>query len=70
MKTVLETTWWFAKALVMFVIKLPYNTWFYATKPQERREKIQEIKDTAKKEFDHYWVGTKVCLLLLLFLTG
>jgi hypothetical protein len=59
-KTVIETTWYVTKVVVMFLVKLPYNTWFYLAHPQERREKIQEIKDAAKKEFDHYWVGTKV----------
>mmetsp|Transcript_48627 Transcript_48627/g.117595 ORF Transcript_48627/g.117595 Transcript_48627/m.117595 type:complete len:1019 (+) Transcript_48627:289-3345(+) len=59
-KTVVETTWWLTKAVVMFIAKLPYNTWFYATKPQERREKITEIKELAQKEFDHYKVGTKL----------
>mmetsp|Transcript_48628 Transcript_48628/g.117601 ORF Transcript_48628/g.117601 Transcript_48628/m.117601 type:complete len:1011 (+) Transcript_48628:289-3321(+) len=59
-KTVVETTWWLTKAVVMFIVKLPYNTWFYATKPQERREKITEIKELAQKEFDHYKVGTKL----------
>lgn len=63
MTKVLEISWSFTKIILTFLVKLPMNTFYYLTHPQERRDKIQEIKDHAKKEFDHYWTGTKVRLL-------
>jgi hypothetical protein len=63
-KTVLlklyETTWSITKTVLTFMAKLPGNIFFYITHPQERRDKIQEIKGHAKKELDHYWTGSKV----------
>lgn len=60
LKSLLGTTWSITKIVLTFLVKVPMNTLFYLTHPQERREKIQEIKGHAKKEFDHYWTGTKV----------
>jgi hypothetical protein len=34
--------------------------WFYITHSKERNEKWIEIKEAAKKEAHHYWMGTKV----------
>ena len=62
---VLETSWNFTKIFLTFLVKLPMNLYFYLTHPTQRREKIQEIKGHAKKEFDHYWTGTKVGLQLV-----
>jgi hypothetical protein len=59
-KKLLETTRSITTTVVTFLVKLPANTYFYITHPQERRDKIQEIKHHAKKELDHYWTGTKV----------
>jgi hypothetical protein len=53
-------TWTITKAVVKFTAMLPYNIVYYIFHPQDRRDKITEIKEIAKKEFDHYWVGTKV----------
>ena len=61
------------KAIVIFILKLPYNSWYYLTRPEERRAKIAEIIEITKKEVNHYWMGTKVsltelCLSLYLLL--
>ncbi len=56
----LETTWNITKVVLTFLMKVPLNAYYYSTHPKERREKIQEIKGHAKKEFDHYWTGSKV----------
>ena len=60
MKTSLEMTWYITKTLCGFVIHLPGNIIFFATHSKERREKIAGMKETIKKEVDHYWVGIKV----------
>jgi hypothetical protein len=53
-------TWSLTKMVMNFLLRLPGNSWFLITHPKERKEKIQEIKDMARKEFDHYWMGSKV----------
>jgi hypothetical protein len=53
-------TWSLTKMVMKFLLRLPGNSWFVLTHPKERKEKIQEIKDMARKEFDHYWMGSKV----------
>lgn len=60
LKRVLSATWSITKIVLTFLVKLPMNMFFYLTHPKERREKIQEIKGHAQKEFDHYWTGSKV----------
>ena len=60
LKSLLATTWSITKTVLLFLVKLPMNAFFYLTHPQERRDKMQEIKGHARKEFDHYWTGTKV----------
>jgi hypothetical protein len=55
-----STTWSLTKMLLNFLLRLPGNSWFLLTHPKDRKEKIQEIKDMARKEFDHYWMGSKV----------
>ncbi|KAG7365151.1 LETM1-like protein [Nitzschia inconspicua] len=62
LKTILTMTWNITKTVLKFLLHLPYNTYFYATHAQERREKLTEIKEIAKKEFDHYKVGTKLLI--------
>lgn len=59
-KGLLDTTWNITKIVLKFLVQLPMNAYFYSTHPKERREKIQELKGHAKKEFDHYWTGSKV----------
>ena len=58
--TALQYSWNMTKTVLKFLWHLPYNMYFYATHTQERQDKIAEIKEHAKKEFDHYKVGTKV----------
>jgi hypothetical protein len=53
------------KATVSFIAKIPGVLWFYITHSKERHEKWIEIKDAAKKEAHHYWMGTKVTLYIL-----
>ncbi|KAL3911549.1 MAG: hypothetical protein SGILL_007235, partial [Bacillariaceae sp.] len=60
--TVLQYTWSITKTVLKFLWHLPYNLYFYATHPQDRKDKIAEIKEHAKKEFDHYRVGTKLLI--------
>lgn len=57
-----DMTWYLAKTLISFLLRLPGNTLYYLMNGDERRAKIAEIKDMAKKEFDHYWTGSKVRL--------
>ena len=59
----LDMTMYVTKTVFKFMIRLPGNIWFYATRPKERREKISDIKELIKKEVDHYWVGIKVSLV-------
>ena len=74
-KKVIELSWSLTKSLLGFLIRLPGNTIYYAMNAQARKDKIQEIKDVAKHEFDHYWTGSKVstvvslsvCLFVCLF---
>mmetsp|Transcript_50953 Transcript_50953/g.104837 ORF Transcript_50953/g.104837 Transcript_50953/m.104837 type:complete len:933 (-) Transcript_50953:415-3213(-) len=61
-KTSLEMTWYITKTLCGFVIHLPGNIIFFATHSKERREKIAGMKETIKKEVDHYWVGIKLLM--------
>jgi hypothetical protein len=53
------------QAILTFFLKLPGNSWYYLTHSQERRERIAGIREMAKKEFDHYWMGTKVWKLVI-----
>ena len=56
----LDFTWSMTKMFVTFLVKLPGNTLYYVMNPAERKKRITEIKDLAKKEFDHYFMGSKV----------
>lgn len=51
------------KATFSFIAKIPGVLWFYITHSKERTEKWIEIKEAAKKEAHHYWMGTKVIIL-------
>ncbi|KAL3923318.1 MAG: hypothetical protein SGILL_001722, partial [Bacillariaceae sp.] len=62
LQTALSYAWGMTKTVLTFLLHLPGNLFFYATHPQERRDKIAEIKEHAKKEFDHYKVGTKLLI--------
>ena len=61
-KSGVDMTSWLMKEIFTFIIKLPGNTIYYMTHPKERKEYIQGIKEMIKKEVDHYWTGSKVCL--------
>jgi hypothetical protein len=52
----------FSKAVLSFFIQLPGVMWFYLTHPRELRTRLQELKEAAKKEAHHYWMGSKVCI--------
>lgn len=49
-----------SKALFSFLMKLPGNLLFYATHPAETRASWHRLRDMAKEEAHHYWVGTKL----------
>ena len=55
-----DMTLWITKSTVRFVVHLPKNLVFFTTHPKERREKIAGLKESIRKEVDHYWVGIKV----------
>jgi len=55
-------TLYFTKSLFRFIIKLPGNLFFLATNPKVRKEKIAGMKESIKKEVDHYWVGIKLLM--------
>jgi hypothetical protein len=61
----LEQTWSITNVLVSFLIRLPGNTSYYVMNSKERKARITEIRDLVKKEFDHYWTGSKVRKLFL-----
>jgi hypothetical protein len=48
------------KVLVSFLLKLPGNTIYYLTNPDELRQALVGIKKTAQDEIHHYWVGFKL----------
>lgn len=48
------------KTITTFLVKLPANVFFYATHPTETREAWIKLRDMAKDEAHHYWVGTKL----------
>jgi hypothetical protein len=50
------------KTIVMFLVKLPGNFFYYITHPTERKERLASLKQLARDEAHHYWVGTKVCI--------
>jgi hypothetical protein len=56
----LSMTTTFLKAFVGFLLKLPYNSYYYLVHGDERRARINEIVEMAKKEAHHYWMGSKV----------
>jgi len=48
------------KTVATFLLKLPGNIFYYATHPKELREGWIKLRDLAKDEAHHYWVGTKL----------
>jgi len=62
LKSSVDMTLHFTKSLVKIVIRLPGNVLFFATHKKERREKIAGLKESIKKEVDHYWIGIKLLM--------
>lgn len=48
------------KTVLTFLFQIPGNLFYYITHPKERRERIAGLKQAAKDEAHHYWMGTKV----------
>lgn len=61
-KGIVNFSWSATKTVFKFIIRLPGNFVYYITHPKERKERTTEIKDFAKKEFDHYHVGSKLLI--------
>ena len=49
-----------AKAMASLLAKTPGVLWYYITHPLEFRDKLIELKEAAKKEAHHYWMGSKL----------
>lgn len=49
-----------AKAISSLLAKTPGVLWYYITHPLEFRDKLIELKEAAKKEAHHYWMGSKL----------
>lgn len=49
-------------SLVSMLLKTPGILWFYITHPKEFRNKLSELKDHAKKEIHHYYMGSKLLM--------
>lgn len=50
------------KSLVSLIAKTPGILWFYMTHPKEFKEKMVELKEAAKKEAHHYYMGSKLLI--------
>jgi hypothetical protein len=48
------------KSIINFFLKLPGIMWFYLTHPRDLYARMQELKEAAKKEAHHYYMGSKV----------
>ena len=53
-------------AVWRFFFRLPSNLFYYATHPSAIKEQYEAMKKVVKDEVNHYWVGTKVRVVLLL----
>jgi len=51
-----------ASSIASFLVKIPGVMWFYLTHPKEFREKLVELKEAAKKEAHHYYMGSKLLI--------
>ncbi len=50
------------KSLTSMIAKTPGILWFYMTHPKEFKEKMIELKEAAKKEAHHYYMGSKLLM--------
>lgn len=48
------------KSLVSMIAKTPGVMYYYTTHPTEFKEKLTELKELAKKEAHHYYMGSKL----------
>lgn len=51
-----------ASSLASMIAKTPGVLYFYMTHPKEFKEKMLEIKEAAKKEAHHYYMGSKLLI--------
>jgi len=51
------------KSFILFLRRIPGLIWFYLTNPSDLKEKLLEIKEAAKKEAHHYWMGSKLLVV-------
>jgi len=49
-------------AILFSHLSLPSNILYYITHPSEFLQKLSDIKDHAKTEAKHYWMGTKLLM--------
>lgn len=49
-----------SRAVARFLAASPGVLWYYVTHPSEFVGKLQDLKEAAKKEAHHYWMGTKL----------
>ena len=49
-------------SITSFLAKIPGVLWFYLTHPTEFKQKLIELKEAAKKEAHHYYMGSKLLL--------
>jgi len=59
-KAVADLFFWFLKASWNVLVKAPGVIFYYLTDPKALREKLKGWKEFAKKEANHYWMGTKL----------
>lgn len=48
--------------LINFIVKTPGVLWYFLTHPKELREKLISFKELAKKEVNHYYMGSKLLI--------
>lgn len=49
-----------SKSIYDIILATPGVLWFYLTHPKDFRQKMLDLKEAAKKEAHHYWMGTKL----------
>mmetsp|Transcript_36309 Transcript_36309/g.53181 ORF Transcript_36309/g.53181 Transcript_36309/m.53181 type:complete len:1051 (-) Transcript_36309:507-3659(-) len=49
-----------SQSLASLLASTPSTLWFYMTHPKEFKEKMSYLKELAKKEAHHYWMGFKL----------
>ncbi len=49
-------------SIASFLSKIPGILWFYITHPKEFKQKLIDLKDAARKEAHHYYMGSKLLI--------